>query len=69
MQIAQKHSRGFPHYFAKVTIAIPREYDIIKLQRNNPSKQLGKEAIGPSEGVMLSGKQTELRRDSLENLI
>ena len=69
MQIAQKHSRGFLHYFAKVTIAIPREYDIIKLQRNNPSKQLGKEAIRPSEGVMLSGKQTELRRDSLENLI
>ena len=69
MQIAQKRSRGFLHYFAKVTIAIPGEYDIIKLQRNNPSNQLGKEAIGPSEGVMLSGKQTELRRDSLENLI
>lgn len=69
MQIAQKHSRDFPHYFAKVTIAIPGEYDIIKLQRNNPSKQLGKEALWPSEGVMLSGKQTELRRDSLENLI
>ena len=69
MQIAQKQSRGFLHYFAKVTIAIPGEYDIIKLQRNNPSKQLGKEAIGPSEGVLHSGKQTELRRDSLENLI
>ena len=69
MQVAQKFPGAFPHYFAKVTIAIPGEYDIIKLQRNNPSKQLGKEAIGPSEGVMLSGKQTELRRDSLENLI
>ena len=69
MQVAQKFPGASPHYFAKVTIAIPREYDIIKLQRNNPSKQLGKEAIGPAEGVMLSGKQTELRRDSLENLI
>ena len=69
MQIAQKSIPVRRHYFAKVTIAIPGEYDIIKLQRNNPSKQLGKEAIGPSEGVMLSGKQTELRRDSLENLI